>query len=56
MLTDEDYVGPDNLVRFMDVLVDGLDLEEAGFQRVRPNDKGRQGYDPVIVPACSGIY
>ena len=25
--------------------VDGLDLEAAGFQRVRPGDKGRPGYD-----------
>ena len=44
----DDYVGPDNPVRFMDAFVDGLDLEAAGFQRVRPNDKGRPGYDPVI--------
>ena len=27
--------------------VDGLDLEAAGFQRVRPGDKGRPGYDPA---------
>ena len=43
----DDYVGPDNPVRFMDAFVDGLDLEAAGFQRVRPNDKGRPGYDPA---------
>ena len=43
----DDYVGPDNPVRFIDAFVDSLDLEEAGFQRVRPNDKGRQGYDPA---------
>ena len=42
----DDYVGPDNPVRFIDAFVDGLDLEAAGFQRVRPNDKGRPGYDP----------
>ncbi len=34
-------------VRFIDAFVDSLDLEEAGFQRVRPNDKGRPGYDPA---------
>ena len=43
----DDYVGPDNPVRFIDAFVDGLDLEAAGFQRVRPNDKGRPGYDPA---------
>ena len=43
----DDYVGPDNPVRFIDTFVDGLDLEAAGFQRVRPGDKGRPGYDPA---------
>ena len=43
----DDYVGPDNPVRFIDAFVDGLDLEAAGFQRVRPGDKGRPGYDPA---------
>lgn len=43
----DDYVGPDNPVRFIDAFVDGLDLEAAGFQRVRPADKGRPGYDPA---------
>ena len=45
----DDYVGPDNPVRFMDAFVDGLDLEAAGFQHVRPNDKGRPGYDPAYL-------
>ena len=40
-------MGPDNPVRFIDAFVDSLDLEAAGFQRVRPNDKGRPGYDPA---------
>jgi transposase len=43
----DDYVGPDNPVRFIDAFVDGLDLEAAGFQRVQPTDKGRPGYDPA---------
>ena len=42
----DDYVGPDNPVRFIDAFAGGFDLEAAGFQRVRPNDKGRPGYDP----------
>ena len=43
----DDYVGPDNPVRFIDAFVDGLDLEAAGFQRVQPAEKGRPGYDPA---------
>ena len=42
----DDYVGPDNPVRFIDAFVDGLDLEAAGFQRVHPKGTGRPGYDP----------
>ena len=43
----DDYVGPDNPVRFIDAFVDGLDLEAAGFQRVQPSDKGRPRYGPA---------
>ncbi len=43
----DDYVGPDNPVRFIDAFVGGLDLEAAGFWRVRPQEKGRPGYDPA---------
>ena len=49
----DDYVGPDNPVRFIDAFVDSLDLKEAGFQRVRPNDKGRPGYDPADLRGVS---
>lgn len=42
----EDYVDPDNPVRFIDAFVDGLDLEAAGFRRVRPQVMGRPGYNP----------
>ena len=45
----DDYVGPDNPVRFIDAFVDSLDLEAVGFQRVRPNDKGRPGYAPAAL-------
>lgn len=43
----DDYVGPDNPVRFIDAFVDSLDLAAAGFQRVQPKDTGRPGYDPA---------
>ena len=41
-----DYVGVDNPVRFIEALVDGLDLHAAGFTRVAAKDTGRPGYDP----------
>ena len=42
-----DYIGPDNPVRFVEVFVDQLDLQEAGFCRVEPKETGRPGYDPA---------
>ena len=43
----DDYVGPDNAVRFIDAFVDGLDLAAAGFGRVQPKETGRPGYSPA---------
>jgi len=43
----DDYVGPDNPVRFIEAFVDGLDLGAAGFVRVQPKTTGRPGYDPA---------
>ena len=43
----DDYVGPDNPVRFIDAFVDGLDLAKAGFARVAPKATGRPGYAPA---------
>ena len=43
----DDYVGPENPVRFIDAFVDGLDLAAAGFQRVEPKATGRPGHDPA---------
>ena len=43
----EDYIGPDNPVRFIDAFVDGSDLSDAGFERVQPKATGRPGYDPA---------
>jgi len=42
----DDYVGADNLVRFIDAFVDGLDLAAAGFARVLAEATGRPGYAP----------
>jgi len=43
----DDYVRPDNPVRFVDAFVDGLDLVAASFNRVEPKITGRPGYAPV---------
>src|SRR5277367_311126 len=45
----DDYVGPENPVRFIDAFVDGLDLAEAGFIRVASKETGRPGYAPADV-------
>src|ERR1700726_5251915 len=42
----EDYVAEDNLVRAVDVFVEGLDLGKLGFGRVVPLEKGRPCYRP----------
>src|SRR4028119_282397 len=42
----DDYVGPENPVRFIDAFIDGLDLAAAGFVRVAPQVTGRPGYAP----------
>src|SRR5690242_11696822 len=43
----DDYVGPENPVRFIEAFVDGLDLTAAGFARVTPKATGRPGYAPT---------
>ncbi len=43
----DDYVGPDNPVRFIDAFVDGLDLVASGFVGGEPKATGRPGYDPA---------
>jgi len=43
----DDYVGPENPVRFIEAFVDGLDLAAAGFARVQPKETGRPGYAPA---------
>jgi transposase len=43
----DDYVGPDNPVRFIEAFVDGLDLAAAGFARVQAKETGRPGYAPA---------
>jgi transposase len=44
----EDYVRPDNPVRFLDAFVDSLDLRAEGFQfpKEHPQERGRPAYHP----------
>ena len=43
----DDYIGPDNPIRFVDAFVGQLDMQGAGFFRVEPNETGRPGYHPA---------
>jgi transposase len=43
----DDYVGPENPVRFIEAFVDGLDLAAGGFARAQAKETGRPGYQPA---------
>lgn len=45
----DDYVGPDNPVRFLDAFVTSLDLHALGFAKSRCADTGRPPYDPAAL-------
>ena len=42
----DDYISEENVVRFIDAFVDGLEMEELGFERSAPKETGRPAYDP----------
>jgi transposase len=42
----DDYISEDNPVRFLDAVVDELDLEAYGFRRAVTAATGRPGYAP----------
>lgn len=43
----DDYVAENNPVRFIDAFVEGLNLEEMGFEKTSPKETGRPPYDPA---------
>jgi len=45
----EDYIGPENPVRFLDAFVASLDLHALDFARARCADTGRPPYDPAAL-------
>jgi transposase len=45
----EDYIGPENPVRFLDAFVAPLDLHALGFDKARCADTGRPPYDPAVL-------
>jgi transposase len=42
----DDYIAPENAVRFIDAFVGQLDLSRAGFTNAELNETGRPPYDP----------
>ena len=45
----EDYIGPENPVRFLDAFAGSLNLHTLGFARARCADTGRPPYDPAAL-------
>ncbi len=42
----DDYIAPDNPVRFLDAFVETLDLDALGFEHAVPSATGRPPYHP----------
>ena len=42
----DDYVTEDNIVRFIDTFVDGLNMKDLGFKHATVSHKGRYPFDP----------
>ena len=42
----DDYISEDNVVRFIDTYVDGVEMGELGFRQSAPKETGRPPYDP----------
>jgi transposase len=45
----EDYIAPENPVRFLDAFVSGLDLKSLGFAKAQCAATGRPSYDPAVL-------
>jgi transposase len=45
----EDYIAPENPVRFLDAFVSDLDLKSLGFARAQCAATGRPSYDPAVL-------
>ena len=45
----DEYILPENPVRFIDAFVDSLDLADLGFTRATPAHTGRPGYGPALL-------
>lgn len=45
----EDYIGPENPVRFLDAFVGSLDLHALGFAKARCANTGRPPYAPAVL-------
>jgi transposase len=47
--TLDEYINEDNLIRFIDAYVEGLDIKELNFTYCEPKETGRKAYDPKIM-------
>ena len=45
----EDYIAPENPVRFLDAFVASLDLRALGFAKAQCAETGRPPYDPAVL-------
>jgi len=45
----EEMIAEDNIVRVIDVFVDKIDLEQLGFEHVRPKQTGAPPYEPALL-------
>jgi len=45
----DDYILPDNPIRFIDAFAERLELGELGFQKAEPKDLGRPAYHPGLL-------
>ena len=45
----DDFIDANNPVRVVDVFIDELDLDDLGFERVRPRATGRPSYHPAVL-------
>ena len=46
LMSYENFIGEDNMVRVIDRFVDVCDLEKLGFQKMQPAQTGRPSYPP----------
>lgn len=49
MCSMDSFVNPESIARVIDAFVEGLDLEELGFEKSQAAEEGRPGYNPRCI-------